>query len=92
MGTLPLKIKISKIELCHVLSWPKLGLEAKCHAPGTSENDNTETHKIHVLYVLIFLQGALKHNNTWKPESKSCTGTDITFAQVHVLQTSSFTI
>ena len=35
MGTLPLKIKISKIRLRHVLSWPKLGLEPKCHDPGT---------------------------------------------------------
>ena len=29
------KIKISKIGLRHVLSWPKLGLEPKCHEPGT---------------------------------------------------------
>ena len=34
MGT-PLKIKISKIGLRHVLSWPKLGLEPKCHESGT---------------------------------------------------------
>ena len=29
------KIKISKIGLRHVLSWPKLGLEPKCHESGT---------------------------------------------------------
>ena len=34
MGT-PLKIKISKIGLRHVLSWPKLGLEPKFHESGT---------------------------------------------------------
>ena len=31
MGT-PLKIKILKIVLLHVLSWPKLSLEPKFHA------------------------------------------------------------
>ena len=31
----PLKIKISKIGLRHVLSWSKLSLEPKCHDPGT---------------------------------------------------------
>ena len=31
----PLKIKISKIGLRHVLSWPKLGLEPKVHESGT---------------------------------------------------------
>ena len=30
-----LKIKMSKIGLRHVLSWPKLGLEPKCHDPVT---------------------------------------------------------
>ena len=35
MGTPPLKIKISKIGLRHVLSWPKLGLEPKFHDPVT---------------------------------------------------------
>ena len=30
-----LKIKISKIGLRHVLSWPKLGLEPKFHESGT---------------------------------------------------------
>ena len=28
-------MKNSKIELRHVLSWPKLGLEPKFHDPGT---------------------------------------------------------
>ena len=31
----PLKIKISKIGLSHVLSWPKLGLEPKFYESGT---------------------------------------------------------
>merc|ERR1711923_93834 len=35
MGTPPLKMKISKIGLRHVLSWPKLGLEPKFHESGT---------------------------------------------------------
>ena len=34
-GLPPLKIKISKIGIRHVLSWPKLGLEPKFHDPGT---------------------------------------------------------
>ena len=34
-GDPPLKIKISKIGLRHVLSWLKLGLEPKFHDPGT---------------------------------------------------------
>ena len=34
-GDPPLKIKISKIGLRHVLSWSKLGLEPKFHDPGT---------------------------------------------------------
>ena len=52
MGTLPLKMKISKIGLRHVLSWPKLGLE---HDPvsfcgfGKRGQTNPQTHKIHVL-------------------------------------------
>ena len=29
------KIKPSKVGLLHVFSWPKLGLEPKCHDPGT---------------------------------------------------------
>ena len=49
------KIKISKIGLRHVLSWPKLGLEPKFHDPGTfggfgkREQTYTQTDKIHVL-------------------------------------------
>ena len=35
LDTPTLKIKISKIWLRHVLSWPKLGLEPKCHEAGT---------------------------------------------------------
>ena len=35
-GDPPLKIKISKIGLRHVLSWPKLDLEPKFHDPGTT--------------------------------------------------------
>merc|ERR1712244_105696 len=35
MGDPPLKIKISKIGLRHVLSWTKLGLESKFHESGT---------------------------------------------------------
>ena len=31
----PLKTKISKIGLHHILSWPKLGLEPKFHDPET---------------------------------------------------------
>ena len=49
------KIKISKIGLRHVLSWPKLGLEPKFHDPGTfggfgkRGHTDTQTDKIHVL-------------------------------------------
>ena len=35
IGDPPLKIKISKIGLRHVLSWPKLGLEPKFYESGT---------------------------------------------------------
>ena len=51
----PSKIKILKIGLRHVLSWPKLGLEPKVHDPGTfggfgkREQTNKHTDKIHVL-------------------------------------------
>ena len=51
----PLKIKISKIGLRHVLSWPKLGLEPKFHDPGSfggfgkREHTDRQTDKIHVL-------------------------------------------
>ena len=50
-----LKIKISKIGLRSVLSWPKLGLESKFHEAGTfggfgkREQTHRQTHKIHVL-------------------------------------------
>ena len=51
----PLKIKISKIRLRYVLSWPKVGLEPKSHDPGTfgdfgkREQTYKQTDKIHVL-------------------------------------------
>ena len=51
------KIKISKIGLRHVLSWPKVGLEPKFHDPGTfggfGKREHTHKHKykIHVLYI-----------------------------------------
>ena len=50
-GDPPLKIKISKIGLRRVLSWPKLGLEPKCHDTGTFGGCGKcdQTHKIHVL-------------------------------------------
>ena len=45
------KIKISKIKLRPVLSWPKLGLEPKFHDPGTFGGFGKREHinKIHVL-------------------------------------------
>ena len=49
------KIKISKIGLRHVLSWPKLGLEPKFHDPwtfggfGKRGHTDRQTDKIHVL-------------------------------------------
>ena len=49
------KMKKEKIGLCHVLSWPKLGLEGKFHDPGTfggfgkREQTHRQTDKIHVL-------------------------------------------
>ena len=54
-GDPPLKIKISKIGLRHVLSWPKLGLEPKFHESGTfggfgkREQTHRHTDKIDVL-------------------------------------------
>ena len=72
MGTppSPLKIKISKIRLRHVLSWPKLGLEPKFHNPGSyggfgiREHTDTQTDRqdscfisidiIYNLYHLVF--------------------------------------
>ena len=52
----PLKnqIKISKIGLSHVLSWPKLGLEPKFHEPGTfggfGNREHTDRHKRFMFY------------------------------------------
>ena len=47
-GDPPLKIKILKIWLRHVLSWPKSGLEPKCHDSGTfggfRKREQTDTH------------------------------------------------
>ena len=45
MGTL--KIKISRIGLCHVLSYPKLGLEPKFYEVGTFDGfgKRGQTHK-----------------------------------------------
>ena len=43
MGPPPLKIKILKIGLCSDLSWPKLGLEPKCHDPETFGGFGTRT-------------------------------------------------
>merc|ERR1711963_1372135 len=54
-GDPPLKIKISKIGLRHVLSWPKLGLAPKFHESrtfggfGKREQTYRQTDKIHVL-------------------------------------------
>ena len=54
-GDPPLKIKISKIGLRHVLSWLKLGLTAKFHDAGTfggfgkRGQTDRQTDKIHVL-------------------------------------------
>ena len=42
----PLKIKISKIGLRHVLSWPKLGLGPKLH-------DNRQTHRQDSCYIRL---------------------------------------
>ena len=58
IGNPPLKIKISKIGLRHVLSWPKLGLETKCHGPGTfggfgkceQRNKQTDRHTRFMFY------------------------------------------
>ena len=55
-GETPLKIKILKIELRHVLSWPKLGLELKCHDPGTSDgfgkHGQTDIHTRFMFYCI----------------------------------------
>ena len=47
-------IKISKIGLRHVLSWPKLGLEPKFHEPGTfcgfGKREQTQRHTRFIFY------------------------------------------
>ena len=47
----PLKIKISKTGLRHVLSWPKLALDPQFHESGTfgGFGKREQTYKIHVL-------------------------------------------
>ena len=56
-GDPPLKIKISKIGLRHVLSWPKLGLEPKFHDPGTfsgfGKRGQTHTHRQDSCFISI---------------------------------------
>ena len=55
-GDPPLKIKISKIGLRHVLSWPKLGLEPKFHESvtfggfGNREHTDIQTRFIFYKY------------------------------------------
>ena len=81
MGT-PLKIKISKIGLYHVLSWPKLGLEPKFHDPGTfggfGKREQTHTHTRFMFYkyrffiptnidVYIF---CYLESNDWSPQNE----------------------
>ena len=47
-------MKISKIGLRHVLSWPKLGLEPKFHDPGTfggfGKRGQTDRHTRFMFY------------------------------------------
>ena len=49
-GDPPLKIKISKFGLRHVLSWPKVGLESTFHDPGTfggfGKREQTDTQTL----------------------------------------------
>ena len=47
------KIKISKIGLRHVLSWPKLGLEPKFHDPGTFGGFGKREQNV-ILYLVDF--------------------------------------
>ena len=60
-GDPPLKIKISKIGLRHVLSWSKLGLEPKFHDPGTfggfgkRGQTHTQTHRQDSCFISIDL-------------------------------------
>ena len=57
------KIKISKIGLRHVLSWPKLGLEPKFHDPGTyggfgkRGQTHRQTHRQDSCFISIDLGG-----------------------------------
>ena len=48
--TQPLKIKMPKIGIRHVLSWPKLGLESKFRGAGTfggfGKGEQTDIHTI----------------------------------------------
>ena len=57
-GDCRLKIKISKIELRHVLSWPKVDLEPKFHDPGTfggfGKREHTHKHTRFMFYKYIF--------------------------------------
>ena len=51
---IPLKNQNLKIGLRSDLKWPKLGLQPKCHDPGTfvgfgKQITDPQTHKIHVL-------------------------------------------
>ena len=47
------KIKISKIGLRHVLSWPKVGLEPKIHDLGTSGDCGKREQSL-ILYPVDF--------------------------------------
>ena len=53
----PLKIKISKIGLRHVLRWPKLGLEPTFHDPGTfggfGKPEHTHTNRQDSCFIII---------------------------------------
>ena len=51
MSIKKVKMKISKIGLRHVLSWPKLGLKSKFHDHGTCGGweKRGQTYNIHVL-------------------------------------------
>ena len=53
-GDPPLKIKILKIGFCHVLSWPKVGLEPKFHDPvtfdGFRKREHTHKHTRFMFY------------------------------------------
>ena len=66
MGTPPppLKIKILKIGLCSDLSWPKLGLEPKCHDPWTF-GEQCQIFKMAAAATLdsdLFVKGGARHH------------------------------